>query len=615
VFVVASGVFVALGAAAGLVGLPSWGLVAYGISIALSSPRPVQGAWRSLKRRALDINALMMIAVVGAAALGDWFEAASVVWLFGVAHWLEAKSLDRARRAIRQVMTLAPSRATVRRLGRDEEVSSEAVAPGDLVVLRPGARLPVDGVVRAGSSAIDQSTVTGEAFPVDVVPGSQVYAGTINGSGALEVEALRPASDSTIARIVHLLEHAESRRAPVQLWIDRFARRYTPAVVIFAVIVAVVPPLLGGFGADAATWFYRALTLLVVACPCALVISTPVSIVSALTAAARAGVLIKGGAHLERLGSIKCVAFDKTGTLTEGKITVSDVRAVAGTSTAAVLAVAASLEARSEHPIGRAIVERARADRILVDPGGDFRALPGLGAEGAVDSLPAVVGSHRLFEERRLCSPALHTEVEAVESSGRTPVLVGHAGSGVGVLALADGVREGGRGAVDDLRREGVQRIVLLTGDHRAAAEVVKTGAGLDEAHAGLLPEDKVDLVERLRSIYGPVAMVGDGINDAPALAVADVGIAMGVAGTDVAVNTADVALLTDDLAKLPFALRLGRATLATIRINVGLALGLKAGFVVLAVLGAATLWMAVLADTGASLIVTANSLRLLRVR
>lgn len=612
---VVAGLAIGLGALAAWLGYGWVSIAAFTVAIVLSGIAPVRNAVHAIGRRSLDINVLMVIAVAGAVALGDWFEAATVVWLFGVAHWLEARSLARARRAIRDLMTLTPATALVRRGSDEVQVAVESIVPGDLVIVRPGERLPVDGVVRAGQSAIDQSPVTGESFPVDVGPARDVFAGTINGAGALEVETVRPYAESAIARIVQLVEAAESRKAPVQTWVDRFARRYTPAVVAVAVLVAVVPPLFGGFGADVATWFYRALALLVVACPCALVISTPVSIVSALTAAARAGVLIKGGVHLERLGIVKCVAFDKTGTLTAGRIRVTDVRPMGGASAEHVIAVAASLEKHSEHPIGRAIVDRARADRIAVAAGHSFRALPGLGAEGAVFDAPAVVGSHRLFEDRRLCTPDLHAAVERVEDSGHTPVLVSHDGCGVGVLALADEVRGSSREAVAGLRRHGVSRIVLLTGDHRSTAESVRAGAGLDEAHAGLLPEDKAGHVERLRARYGPVAMVGDGINDAPALAAADVGIAMGVAGTDVAIETADVALLTDDLDKLPFAVRLGRAALANIRMNVGLALGLKVAFIVLAAGGMATLWMAVLADTGASLLVTANSLRLLRTR
>ncbi len=617
-FVAGAGLLILAGALASWRGLGLVAIGAYLGSIALSAPTPARRAWRSLRARSLDINVLMIIAVAGAAALGDWFEAASVVWLFGIAQWLEARSLERARHAIRDLVALAPARALVRRGGVEQEVAADRVAPGDLVIVRPGSRIPVDGVIVAGETAVDQSPVTGESLPVDKWAGDSVFAGTINGYAAIEIEATRCASDSTLARIIHLVEHAQTRRAPVQTFVDGFARRYTPAIVILAVIVAIVPPLFGGWanwGHSFATWSYRALALLVVACPCALVISTPVSIVSALTAAARRGVLIKGGSHLERLGNVKCVAFDKTGTLTAGRVSVTDVLAVDGASAEGVLAVAAATEARSEHPIGRAIVNRARAEHVAVTPGDAFRALPGLGAEATVAFEPAIVGSHRLFEERQLCTPSLHAHIETVEERGSVPVLVGHAGAALGVLGLTDEMREVGRHAVASLRDEGVSRVVLLTGDRASSAAAVRDGVGLDEAHAELMPRDKVDHVVRLRERYGPVAMVGDGINDAPALAAADVGIAMGQAGTGIAIEAADVALMTDDLGRLPYALRLGRATLANIRLNVGLALGLKLAFVVLAVSGVATLWMAIVADTGASLLVTASSLRLLRVR
>jgi Cd2+/Zn2+-exporting ATPase len=616
--VAGAGALILAGALANWRGLGLVAITAYLGSIALSAPTPARRAWRSLRARALDINVLMIIAVAGAAALGDWFEAASVVWLFGIAQWLEARSLERARHAIGDLVALTPARALVRRGGVEQEIAADGVVPGDLVIVRPGSRIPVDGVIVAGETAVDQSPVTGESLPVDKWTGDSVFAGTINGHAAIEIEAARRASDSTLARIIHLVEHAQTRRAPVQTFVDRFARRYTPAVVVLAVLVAVVPPLFGGWanwGHGFATWSYRALALLVVACPCALVISTPVSIVSALTAAARRGVLIKGGSHLERLGNVKCVAFDKTGTLTAGRVSVTDVLAVDGASAEGVLAVAAATEARSEHPIGRAIVNRARAAHVAVTPGDAFRALPGLGAEATVALAPAIVGSHRLFEERQLCTPSLHAHIEAVEERGGVAVLVGHAGAALGVLGLTDEMREAGRHAVASLRDEGVSRVVLLTGDRASSAEAVRDGVGLDEAHAELMPRDKVDHVVRLRERYGPVAMVGDGINDAPALAAADVGIAMGQAGTGIAIETADVALMTDDLGRLPYAVRLGRATLANIRLNVGLALGLKLAFVVLAVSGVATLWMAIVADTGASLLVTASSLRLLRVR
>jgi Cd2+/Zn2+-exporting ATPase len=617
--VAAGGVSIGAGALLAWMGYQAASLVCFLVTIALSVEGPARRARSALGTRALDINVLMLIAVAGALVLGEWFEAAAVVWLFGVAQWLEARSMDRARHAIRSLMTQAPTSATLRRGTTLVQVPVADVRVGDIVVVRPGERVPVDGTVLDGESAVDQSPVTGESFPAEKAPGDEVFSGTINGTSALEVEASRVADDSTLARIIHLVEHAQSQRAPVQTFVDRFARRYTPAVVILAVFVAVVPPLVmagaSGWTQAFGVWSYRALALLVVACPCALVISTPVAFVSALTAAARQGVLIKGGAHLERLGTIRCVAFDKTGTLTHGRITVTDVLGVGGTTSDGVLAVAAALESRSEHPIGRAIVNRARDEGLAVAPGGAFRALPGLGAEATVAQAPALVGSHRLFEDRRLCTPALHACVEELESRGATPVLVSHDGAALGAIGLADAMRNDGKDAVERLRGHGVARVALLTGDLPARARTALTGAGLDEAHAELMPGDKVRAIARLREAHGPVAMVGDGINDAPALAAADVGIAMGVAGTDVALETADVVLMSDDLTKLPYALRLGRATRRNIHQNVTIALSLKVLFVVLAAAGLATMWMAIVADTGASLLVTANSLRLLRAK
>ena len=617
--IAAGGLTIALGSVASWMGLPAAAILLYVVAIGLAIGTPAKRAWRSVNTRVLDINVLMVIAVAGAAALGDWLEAATVVWLFGVAQVLEARSLDRARTAIRSLMQLAPDVALVRRDGHEREIPIADVGVGEVVVVRPGQRLPVDGVVVAGESAVNQAPVTGESWPAEKVAGDHVFAGSINGSGALDIETSRPSSDSTIARIVRLVEQAQRERAPIQAFVDRFARRYTPAVVAIAVVFVIVPPLVfagaEGWGDAFRVWSYRALALLVVACPCALVISTPVSLVSALTAAARHGVLIKGGAHLERLASIRCLAFDKTGTLTHNRVTVTDVLGVDGVSTTGVLSVAAALESRSEHPIGRAIVDRARDAGLVIAPGLAFRALPGLGAEAMVAAAPAVIGSHRLFEERRLCTPSLHQRIDEVEERGATPVLVSHAGAALGVIGLADRPRDVGRDVITGVREQGIERVVLLTGDSRASADGMQRAAGLDEAHAGLLPADKAAALSTLRDQYGPVAMVGDGVNDAPALAAADVGIAMGGAGTDVALETADVVLMSDDLTKLPYALRLSRATLRNIRANLAIALTLKIAFVALAAAGVATLWMAILADTGASLIVTANSLRLLRVR
>jgi Cd2+/Zn2+-exporting ATPase len=612
----AAGVAIAGGAGLGWLGYETWALVPYALAITLSVGDPARAAWRSMQRRVLDIHVLMVIAVAGALILGEWMEAAAVVWLFGVSGWLESQTMARARRAIRDLMTLAPTEALVRRDGDVVSLPVARLVIGDVVLVRPGERVPVDGHIRSGESALNQAPVTGESFPVEKGPGDLVFAGSINGNGALDIAVTRLADDSTIARIIHQVERAQAQRAPTQTLVERFARRYTPAVVALAVLLAVVPPVIGTVealawsGGEWGVWAYRALVLLVVACPCALVISTPVTVVAALTVAARAGVLIKGGAHLERLGAVTCVAFDKTGTLTDGRVAVTDVLGVNGASADAVLSVAAALEARSEHPIGRAIVGRAIDAGLSVTAGERFRALPGLGAEALVAASMAVIGSHRFFESQRLCTDAVHARMAEIEAGGSTPVFVGQAGAALGVIGLADRMREGTGDVVRALRRAGVEHVVLLTGDTRRSAEGIRVASGVDEVYADLMPADKVTLVEMLRREHGIVAMVGDGVNDAPALATADVGIAMGAAGTDVALETADVALMSDDLAQLPFALRLGRDTVKTIRANVAIALGLKLAFVVMAAAGVATLWMAVLADTGASLLVVANGLR-----
>jgi Cd2+/Zn2+-exporting ATPase len=613
---VASGGTICAGLIAAAAGHPAISVGSYAVAAGVAIVTPAGRAVRSIRARILDINVLMVIAAIGAAALHDWLEAAVVLWLFSVAQWLEALSMDRARRAIRSLVALAPATALVRRGGAERVVDVASVLPGEIVVVRPGERVPIDGTVVRGTSAVNQAPVTGESVPADKEPGDKVFAGSINGMGAIDVEALRQAADSTIAQIARLVEEAQTRRAPIQTFVDRFARRYTPAVVALAVVVAVVPPLFAGGSAGAfSVWVYRALTLIVVACPCALVISTPVSIISALTAAAREGVLIKGGAHLERLASVRCVAFDKTGTLTHGRVRVTDVFGVDGASDFGVLSVAAALESRSEHPIGRAIVSRALAHGLQIAPGEGYRALPGLGAEAQVAELPAIIGNHRLFEERQLCTASLHDRLDHVTGRGGTAVLVGHDGSALGVIGLSDEMRLGGPEAIDQLRAQGVRRVVLLSGDTQRNTDAAMASSGVDEAHADLMPAEKAEWVARLREQYGPVAMVGDGINDAPALAAADVGIAMGVAGTDVAIETADVALMSDDLNNVPFALRLGRLSLNNIRVNVGIALGLKVAFVAMAAMGIATLWMAIVADTGASLLVTANGLRLLAAR
>ncbi len=584
-----------------------------GAVVLLSGWHTARRAAGSLAARSVDIHVLMMVAVVGALAMRQWFEAAMVVFLFDVAQLLETRSMDRARGAIRALMELAPAEALVRRDGAEARVAVGDVRVGEVVIVRPGEKIPVDGAVTAGTSHVNQAPVTGESLPVSKAAGDEVFAGTINGRGALEVEVTRLQRDTTLARIIHLVERAQSQRAPSQTFVDRFARVYTPVVLGLAAVVAVGPPLLAG--ASWSAWIYRSLVLLIISCPCALVISTPVSIVSALAGAARQGVLIKGGAHLETLARVTCVAFDKTGTLTRGRLRVEGVEALDGAGPEAVLSLAASLEARSEHPIGQAIVRRAEAEGLSTRPAEAFQALPGRGAEATVDGAAALVGNHRLFEERRLCSPAIDARLEALAARGATAVLVAAGGAPIGIIAVADEIRESARETIALIREQGVRRVALLTGDNRVAARAVATALGVDDADAELLPEDKVDAIERLRARYGTVAMIGDGVNDAPALAAADVGIAMGAAGTDATLETADVALMADELVKIPYALRLSRATVRTIRANIAFSLALKALVLALGIAGLATLWMAVVADMGASLVVIANGLRLLRTR
>jgi Zn2+/Cd2+-exporting ATPase len=571
---------------------------------------PARRAVTAIRTRTVDINVLMVIAVAGALALGEWSEASSVVFLFALAQWLEARTLERARQAIRALVDLTPRDAIVKRGGVEQRASVEAIAVGDLVVVRPGDKVPLDGTIVAGHSDVNEAPMTGESLPVDKGPGDEVYAGTINGRGSLELEVTRIGPDTRLARIIHLVEAAQSRRAPVQSFVDRFARIYTPAVIALAVLVAVVPPLIGG--ADASTWLYRALVLLVISCPCALVISTPVSIVSALSAAARNGVLIKGGAHLERLAAVRAVAFDKTGTLTRGEPAVADIITVGSASPQDVLRFAAAVETRSEHPIARAIADRAHLVGVDAPEATGFMSVPGMGVEALVGGRAVVVGNDTLMILRNIAAPS---EVKSLRRDGHTLVFVAVDHVLLGAIAIADPMRETARETLELLRSHGIRHVAMLTGDHAVSARVVADALALDQYEAGLLPQQKHDRVVAMRKAHGAILMIGDGVNDAPALAAADVGVAMGAAGSDAALETADIALMSDELLKIPYALRLARATLFNVKTNVIVSLVLKAAFLVLAITGSATLWMAVLADTGASVIVVANALRLLRAR
>jgi Cd2+/Zn2+-exporting ATPase len=594
---------------------PAWAVAPYFAAIVIGGYAIAGKGLARARRRVLDVNALMTVAVLGAMAIGEWAEGAVTVLLFSLAQLLETRSLERARKAIASLMTLAPERALVRGDGREERVPAGAVSPGQTILVAPHERFPLDGIVLEGTSEVDQSPLTGESRAVEKAPGQEVFAGSINGSGLLAVRVTRASSETTLARIIRRVEEAQASRAPSQGFVERFARVYTPVVVGLAVLVAALPPLAGqGALAD---WTYRALVLLVISCPCALVISTPVSIVSALTAASRRGVLVKGGAHLEALARVRTVAFDKTGTLTWGKPEVTDVRPARGRTVTELLRLASSLESRSGHPVARAVVARARREGIEAGEVTDLTAIPGRGVGGRVDGREALVGSHRLFDERGLCDHELDEELARFEAEGKTAILVGTDGtepSLVGLLAVADAVRLEAAPAVRELGRDGIH-VVMLTGDNRRTADALAGRLGISEGRADLLPEGKVAVIRELERGRGPVAMVGDGVNDAPALATATVGVAMGGRGTDAALETADVALMSDDLTRIPYVIRLGRATRRIIVQNITISLSVKGLVLALALAGYGSLWAAVGADMGASLLVIGNGLRLLHDR
>ena len=613
-----SGLFLALGLLGGGGGLSAGLRQAFYAFATLASGFHVARAGVAVLRatRSLDMNALMTIAALGALAIGEGAEGATAMFLFAVGNALEGYTMERARDAVRSLMRLAPNEALrlVREHGavRQERVPVAELAVGDHIYVRPGERVPMDGEVVAGESAVDQSPVTGESLPVEVRAGSQVFAGSINGPGALEVRVTRLAQDTTIARIVRLVAEAQEQRAPSQRFVDAFARRYTPTVIALAVAIAVIPPLF--LGAPLLTWLYRALVLLVIACPCALVISTPVSIVSALANAARHGVLIKGGAYLEAVGSLRAIAFDKTGTLTVGRPVVTDVIPLNGMSADELLTLAAAVESGSGHPLAEAIVHEARHRGLPLRVAAGFVARSGLGAQAQVDGRIYRIGKREFLDGVGLDERA-SARLKDLESEGKTVMLLADEATVLGLIAVADGLRPEVRGTVAALRAEGLARAVLLTGDNPRAAAAIARQAGIDEVRASLLPEQKVNAVAGLLEEYGAVGMVGDGVNDAPALARATVGIAMGGAGTAQALETADVVLMSDDLTKLPFAVRLSRAARAIVRQNIALSLGIKAAFLILALPGWTTMWMAVFADMGASLLVTLNGMRLLRYR
>ena len=561
----------------------------------------------------LDMNFLMTIAVIGAAFIGEWVEAAVVVFLFSLAQLLENYSLDRARRAIRSLMDLAPKKALVRRNGQEIEVDVATIQLGEQVIVRPGEKIPLDGVVRNGRSEVNQAPITGESMPVLKQPGDKVFAGSINQRGSLEIQVTHLSGDTTLDRIIHLVEEAQSQKAPSQSFVEKFARWYTPLVVLSAVLVAVIPVAVLGYSFD--EWLYRALVLLVIACPCALVISTPVTIVAGLTKSANLGILIKGGVHLENSGKWQTIVFDKTGTLTKGKPEVIDIVPLENMSQEEILRLAATVESRSEHHLARAIIEKAEEWRLAVEEPTDFQSLTGRGAQARINGHLYFIGNHRLFEEKKLCTPELDKLMDKLESANYSLVIIGDETKALGVIIIADALRPEASRSLRELRALGVKKLMMLTGDNRKTAEVLARQLEMDDFAAELLPEDKIEAIRRLIAQGEKVAMVGDGVNDAPALAMATTGIAMGTAGTDAALETADIALMKDNLLGLPLVVQLGKKTLKIIKQNITLALLIKFIFFALTIPGLATLWMAVFADMGASFIVIFNGLRLLRFK
>ncbi len=573
-------------------------------------------AWNAIRHVRPDINLLVVIAAIGASIIGEWVEASAVVFLFGVAEWLEGWADRRAQRATKALLEIAPKNALVKRDGRFVEVPVDQVELDEIVSAKSGMSIPLDGEVLAGESAVNQAPITGESVPVDKKPCDIVFAGTINGAGSLEIKVTKIAGDTTLARIIRLVEEAQEQQAPTQRFVDVFARYYTPAVTAVALLVFLIPPLL--MDGDWSTWLYRSCVLLIIACPCALVISTPVSIVAGLTALARRGVLVKGGAHLETIGRLKGLAVDKTGTITEGKPKVIGVEVLGSSNEEEVLRIAAAIDDHSAHPLAKAVVAQTRERQIEFDRAENYQARSGRGAEGFVDGHAYFVGNHRFTHELGICSEEVENRLAAIEEKGQSVVVVGHRphddckGEVLGIIAIGDTLRPNAKDAIAALHASGVEEVVMLSGDNQRTADFIARQVGIDQARGDLLPDQKVEAVKVLREKLGVVGMVGDGVNDAPAMATASVGIAMGAAGTDAAIETADIALMQDDLGKIAETIRLGKRTLRIIHFNIAFALSLKAVFLVLTLIGYASLWFAILADTGATLLVIANSLRLL---
>ncbi|RBW67908.1 heavy metal translocating P-type ATPase [Bacillus taeanensis] len=584
----------------------------YAIAIVISGYKPVKSAYFSIKSRSLDMNVLMSAAAIGAALIGEWLEGATVVWLFTLGTTLQNMSIEKTRNSIRNLMNLAPSEAWIKVDSQLIKKPVEEVSVGEVLIVKPGDKIPLDGEIVKGESSINQAPITGESIPVDKEFGDPVYAGTINESGSLEIKVTKLVEDTTIAKIIHLVEEAQEQKAPTQAFIDKFASIYTPIVFVLALVVIVMPPLFG-FGTWG-EWVYKGLALLVVACPCALVISTPVAIVSAIGNAAKNGVLIKGGTFLERAGAINAIAFDKTGTLTEGKPKVFEVDALAA-SEDDLISTALTLENYSTHPIAKTIVDYAKSKGVQAKNGEFFKSIVGKGVQAIIDGEIYYAGNLKLFEEMNSSLSDVKAKVDNIQSQGKTVVIIGTQQEIMGIISVADAIRTTTVHALNGLKQVGVSQVVMLTGDNEGTAKMISKEASVSRYFAELLPEDKVDAIKQLQNEGYKVAMVGDGINDAPALATADLGIAMGGAGTDTAMETADIVLMADNLEKLPHTIKLSRKALTIIKQNIWFSLIVKFAALALIFPGWLTLWLAVLSDTGAAIIVILNALRLLKVK
>lgn len=590
--------------------------IGFFIAIALGGSSLFWTGLKNLSKLTFDMNTLMTIAIIGAAIIGEWREGGIVVILFAISEAMERYSMDKARQSIELLMNLAPSEALIRRGNQEMILPVDDIELHDVMIVKPGQKVAMDGVVKKGSSSLNQAAITGESIAVHKSVGDEVYAGTLNEEGLLEIEVTKRVEDTTIAKIIQLVEDAQAEKAASQAFVDKFAKYYTPAIMAAAFLIMIVPPLLmdGEWG----VWIYQGLAALVVGCPCALIVSTPVAVVTAIGNAARNGVLIKGGIHLEEAGHLKVIAFDKTGTLTEGKPAVTDIIAYDSDEEQA-LSIAAAIEKGSAHPLAAAIVEKAKALNLDIDihKTDDVQSITGKGISAVINGNRYYVGSPGLFKEKMsvFLSDEVNSQISGLQAEGKTVMILASDDAVMLLIAVSDRVRESAGLAIDRLHRAGIEKTVMLTGDNTRTAEAVAKQVGVTDVRAELLPEEKLNFIKDLRKDYEHVAMIGDGVNDAPALAAASVGVAMGGAGTDTALETADIALMADDLDKLPYTIKLSRKALKIIKQNITFSLAIKALALVLVIPGWLTLWIAIFADMGATLIVTLNSMRLLRVK